>query len=785
MNFSKKNHELRKTNKIDVSKTLKSITAALLMLLVISATAQQGINYKALIKDAGGNVVANQSITVQFQILQGPGMTNVYQETHTPTTDANGIAIVNIGEGAVDSGVFVDIDWGSDEHYLNVQIDTGSGLVDMGTTQFTAVPYAMSVSKETVKINDLTDAKSDSDGSQDGSSLFLGVNAGQNDDSTDNRNVGIGLDALKSNTSGIENTSNGYSALISNTTGNQNTANGYQALLFNVIGNNNTAFGSYALNKTIGSNNTAIGRNAGFNNSTGDTNIFIGYQSGFNETGSNTLYIENTNANADNALIYGEFGNNILRTNSEFQIGNPTGTGFAFPTTDGTGSQILQTDGNGSLGWSSIADITVQSINDLTDGKSDSDGSEDGSSVFLGVNAGANDDVTDNRNVGIGFETLNNNTIGNLNSASGYHALYSNSTGDFNVAIGAFTLANNSIGASNTAVGTWALFNNTDGGSNTANGALALFLNTTGSENTAIGFNAMHDNTTGSSNTANGFFALHDNTTGSNNTATGLGALQLNTTGIDNTANGSQSLLGSTIGSQNTANGNRALYSNTEGNSNAANGDQTLLSNTTGDFNSANGAQALLNNTTGSNNTANGYQSLQANTTGSNNTALGYNAQVPDGTLDNQVRIGDTNVTLIEGQVAWSFTSDKRWKDKIRELPYGLDLVMQLNSVDYIRKNNDNKTREMGFIAQDVEALLTKIGYTDQGFLHKDDKGFMSLRYNDFIALLTKAIQEQQEIIDDLKKENKQQNIKIESQSTDIKSLLSRMQKIENATRIN
>ena len=61
----------------------------------------------------------------------------------------------------------------------------------------------------------------------------------------------------------------------------------------------------------------------------------------------------------------------------------------------------------------------------------------------------------------------------------------------------------------------------------------------------------------------------------------------------------------------------------------------------------------------------------------------------------------------------------------------------------------------------------------------------MSLRYNDFIALLTKAIQEQQEIIDDLKKENKQQNIKIESQSTDIKSLLSRMQKIENATRIN
>ena len=61
----------------------------------------------------------------------------------------------------------------------------------------------------------------------------------------------------------------------------------------------------------------------------------------------------------------------------------------------------------------------------------------------------------------------------------------------------------------------------------------------------------------------------------------------------------------------------------------------------------------------------------------------------------------------------------------------------------------------------------------------------MSSCYNDYRALLAKAIQEQQEIIDDLKKENKQQNIKIESQSTDIKSIMARMKKIENETGIN
>ena len=74
-------------------------------------------------------------------------------------------------------------------------------------------------------------------------------------------------------------------------------------------------------------------------------------------------------------------------------------------------------------------------------------------------------------------------------------------------------------------------------------------------------------------------------------------------------------------------------------------------------------------------------------------------------------------------------------------------MVSLLRPVDYVRKNDDKKTREMGFIAQEVEEVLAKLGYTDQGFLTKDDNGYISLRYNDFIAMLTKAIQEQQDTI--------------------------------------
>ena len=109
-------------------------------------------------------------------------------------------------------------------------------------------------------------------------------------------------------------------------------------------------------------------------------------------------------------------------------------------------------------------------------------------------------------------------------------------------------------------------------------------------------------------------------------------------------------------------------------------------------------------------------------------------------------------------------TSDQNWKEQIRVLPYGLDMLMQLKPVDYIRKNNDAKTREMGFIAQDIEGLLSEFGYSDQGFLTKDDKGLMSLRYNDLIALLTKSIQEQQDIINELE-------VKIIQQETEINGL--------------
>jgi hypothetical protein len=68
------------------------------------------------------------------------------------------------------------------------------------------------------------------------------------------------VDALFSNTTGVENTASGMSALASNTTGGKNTASGFGALGANTTGSSNIAVGFEAgLNLTTGSNNIDIG----------------------------------------------------------------------------------------------------------------------------------------------------------------------------------------------------------------------------------------------------------------------------------------------------------------------------------------------------------------------------------------------------------------------------------------------------------------------------------------------------------------------------------------------
>lgn len=192
--------------------------------------------------------------------------------------------------------------------------------------------------------------------------------------STGNKNTSFGANSLNAAGTGIRNTAIGTNVMPSNTTGQLNVSIGDQSMFSNLGGSTNTVIGVGALfSNTSGSENVAIGRQAltsanatantalGFatlrQNASGINNVAIGHQAGYNETGSNKLYIEmstgvsGVDSSVDNALIYGEFDNRIVRTNGTIQVGNPATTGYALPTGRGTAGQVLQTNGAGVTSW--------------------------------------------------------------------------------------------------------------------------------------------------------------------------------------------------------------------------------------------------------------------------------------------------------------------------------------------------------------------------------------------------------------------------------------------------
>ncbi|HEX6227168.1 MAG TPA: tail fiber domain-containing protein [Chryseolinea sp.] len=392
---------------------------------------------------------------------------------------------------------------------------------------------------------------------------------------------------------------------------------------------------------------------------------------------------------------------------------------------------------------------------------------------FFGLSSGYSN-TTGGNNTAIGLDALHNNETGIYNVAVGVESLSMNLS-NHNTAVGSSALALNTTGYANTAIGSAALYDNLSGIFNTAVGFSAMAGNTTGSENTAHGTDALYTNETGFSNTAVGFQSLY-NTTEDRNTAIGAKALFSTTTGHSNTASGYFALYENTVGYYNVASGSNAMRANISGNFNIAVGYYTMADNTTGSHNSASGFRALDNNTTGTHNTAHGSHALNHITTGTSNTALGYNAGPASGNLNNttalgylaaptasnQVRVGNTGVTSIGGQVSWTTFSDGRFKKDIKEDVSGLDFINHLRPVSYVvektaldkflnvsdssnagAETKNVPMRQTGFVAQEVEAIVKKTGYVFYGVdAPKNDNDHYGIRYAEFVVPLVKAVQE-------------------------------------------
>ena len=113
-------------------------------LIGFAQSVPQGINYQAVARDANGDVLMNQALTIQFSVISDITTSAVsWQETHTVTTNDYGLYTAIIGGGTSTNGgtaaTFDVVDWGSTTHFLKVEMDG----VDMGTTQLMSAPYSL------------------------------------------------------------------------------------------------------------------------------------------------------------------------------------------------------------------------------------------------------------------------------------------------------------------------------------------------------------------------------------------------------------------------------------------------------------------------------------------------------------------------------------------------------------------------------------------------------------------------------------------------------------------
>ncbi|WP_242499276.1 tail fiber domain-containing protein [Flavobacterium sp. 140616W15] len=537
------------------------------------------------------------------------------------------------------------------------------------------------------------------------------------------RNVGIGSNALNRNSSGNSNTALGYYALNSNSTS-FNTGIGSLALSSVISGESNTAVGSNSslkivkgrMNTSVGYNslysgveaiaNTAIGSDAGYNIISGYNNTAIGYNALFDNTNGNTntaignralLNLKATGAyiSDDNVGVGSNAGTMLTSGNKNIFLGSDT------KPTNTAGSYQLNI-GNSIYG----VNINRSGVN---------------ASIGINVPAPDNSAVLELSATNKGFlppritlkSTTDNTTITNPAAGLLVYNTAADGTGMTTVAPGYYYWNGTKWSILASSDNAW----NTSGNSGTSSetnfigttdnadvvfkrGNVSAGLLALQTYNTSLGVNSYKGTPSGSYsgrwNTAIGYNSLHGNTSGEvsghDNVAVGSNSLSLNYEGTQNVAIGSEVLKNNTKGSDNTAIGFQALAVNNTGNNNVANGVLALSKNISSN-NVAMGHSALFNNVSGSGNTAIGYNSGTASDNLTNTTTIGNGARVSS---SNTIQLGNAAITTIAGQVPFTTTSDRRLKEDIKTIPLGLDFVNKLHPVEYVRKNNELKTKEWG-----------------------------------------------------------------------------------------
>jgi len=191
------------------------------------------------------------------------------------------------------------------------------------------------------------------------------------------------------------------------------------------------------------------------------------------------------------------------------------------------------------------------------------------------------------------------------------------------------------------------------------------------------------------------------------------------------------------------------------------------------------GTGALQNNTTGTDNTAIGMQALRSNTTGNSNSAIGAFADVSTGNLtnataigfqatanaSNKIRLGNTLVTVIEGQVAFTASSDKTKKENFESVDgeevLGKIRGFELSSWNFI-SHDPKEFRHYGPMAQD---FFLAFGHDGVGQIGTET----TINSGDLAGILMIAVQALEKRTAELKQKEAQIAV-LESKVEDLKA---------------
>ena len=690
---------MKQSIKFSVTLSVLFVLCNLITPKLFAQTPTNGIFFQAVARDNFSNPAKDRKIHVQSSIIQTTATgTKVLTEEYQTTTDATGVFSISIGQGTRLGGTMnnlTSIDWSKGPYFLNLKVaispvaptaswDYKSEWIDLGTTSFGTVPYALYAGtaagvdqkvnlSDTVKmltpyakvsaVKILETGLATKLTATDTSTML--ANYAKTIQTIDTAYLKSQLVTKVDKISGKDLSTNDYTttektklaAILGTNTGDQTTITGNAGTVTNgvyTVGDQTIA-GTKTFNKDIVVNSVVIGKGgntladniaigngarSGNINTGGNANIAIGTDAQKNNTGFYNVSVGNVNlvngsGDENTALGYTVMANNTsgMRNTGVGLFSFYQNTTGNYNTAIGHGSLGLNTTGSYNTALGTSADVAT---NNLTNATAIGYGASvnASNSIQLGNTSVTNvktsgtitaDAVTYPKAHGTNGQVLSTTGSGTLAwiTPSTTATAYSGTLPIANGGTGSATKNFVDLTTNQTITGA-----KTFSSDITVNGVKIGRGTGNNGENVAVGADALASGT-GTRNTAIGYGAMrqYSGTSFDNNTSVGYFNLPALTTGSGNTSIGAESMMALTTGTQNTSIGNQSLI------------------NTTGNNNVGVGKRAGQTITTGSKNTIIGTDADVATAAITNASAIGYGASV---SASNTIQLGNADITNVK-----------------------------------------------------------------------------------------------------------------------------------------